>query len=117
MPAKVIDCIEALGLRTFGRELENPKMVIKRPVFLHKAVLQLYKIEIPALFGLLLRDEGISLERYDANLFDKELEDILRNLGPKIWPDPRIGKRDHLRQPKKGTLYHSELVYPRDEAM
>ncbi|KAF2267959.1 hypothetical protein CC78DRAFT_613653 [Lojkania enalia] len=117
MPSGVIEHVEALGLRTFGKEVEDPRIIVKRPVFTNKAVLQLYKTEIPSLFGRLLRDEGASLDREDPSLFNSELDKLLVEFGPQIWPQPGRGDRSHLRKPAKGTLYPSNLVYPRDQAI
>ncbi|KAF2111724.1 hypothetical protein BDV96DRAFT_581664 [Lophiotrema nucula] len=116
----VIDYIEALGLRTYGKELEDPKVLVRRPVFKHEDVLRLYRKEIPALFGQLLRDErdgGHTLNRDDPNLFDRELEVLLTELGPRIWPEPGKGDRSHLREPKRDSMYEMELSYPRDKSV
>ncbi|KAF2176623.1 hypothetical protein K469DRAFT_755566 [Zopfia rhizophila CBS 207.26] len=110
----VIEYIEALGLRTYGKETVDPTLVIRRPVFNHVSVLRLYKIEIPHLFAKLIRDDGKTMDREDKNLFDKELDEVLEELGPQIWPEPGSGDRSHLRDAEPGTKYPSDLVYPRD---
>src|SRR5205807_1909364 len=89
-----------------------PNAVVRRAVFKHGPVIELYEIELSILFNRLISEE--SLDRDDPNLFDKELDAILAKWGPEIWPQPRHGTRDHLRKPEKGTRYTSDLVYPRD---
>ncbi|KAF2473176.1 uncharacterized protein BDR25DRAFT_341326 [Lindgomyces ingoldianus] len=113
--AGVIDYIEALGLRTFGKEVEDPTVIVKRPKFNNEYVRRLYKIELLALWGLLLRDEGTTLDRDDPDLFDEELDDVLEEYGPRIWPKSASANRSHLRTPHPGSLYPKELVYPRDK--
>lgn len=111
---RIVENIEALGLRTSGKELENPSAVVKPSIFTYAPVNELYRIKIPALCVRLLHDEGTTLDRDDPNLFDAELNEILQLLGPKIWPKPSSGSRDHLRKPEEGSRYPLELVYPRD---
>jgi hypothetical protein len=106
--------IESLGIQTFGKERENPNFVVRRIVLNYHPLLKLCRVELPVLFGRLLRDEGTVLDRYNPNLFDDELDSLLAEYGPLIWPDPGTGSRDHLRDPQKGTLYTSDLIYPRD---
>lgn len=86
--------LERLGLRVYNRD-PTPT----RPVFKHHALLRLDRLEISSLFGILLRDEGSVLSREDPNLFDKELDKVLEEFGPLVWPIPGQGSRDHLRQP------------------
>ncbi|KAF2738115.1 hypothetical protein EJ04DRAFT_574090 [Polyplosphaeria fusca] len=114
MGGRVNELIEALGLRTFGAELHDPAVVVKRPKFLHDDVIQLFKKEIPALFGTLVKNEGATLDRNNLNLFDKELDDLLAVFGPKIWPELGHGDRTHLRQPSSDSHYKTPLVYPKD---
>lgn len=105
--------MECLGLRTY-----NTKTCATRAVFKHSGVLRLYKLELPSLFGVLLRDEGIIISREDPQLFDKELDKLLREeFGPLIWPEPSKGNREHLLEARFGTLYESDLIYPRDDTM
>jgi len=110
----VNDYIEALGLQTYGIERHDPHAVVRRPSFKFQPVIDLYKRELPALYGRLLRDEGTLLDRHDPNLFDKELDDILISLGERIWPRPGNGSRVHLRKPDPSTRYPDHLIYPRD---
>jgi hypothetical protein len=109
---RVYNVIEGLGLRVYNNSNPTPT----RPVFRNVAVLRLYRLEIPALFGMLLRDEGSALSREDPNLFDKELDKVLQEFGPLVWPVPGEGNRDHLRVPQDNTLYTMELIYPHDAA-
>jgi hypothetical protein len=44
--------LRSLGLRTYNKEPGT-----SRAIFKHDAVLELYRLEIPRLFGILLRDE------------------------------------------------------------
>jgi hypothetical protein len=76
-----------------------------------------YQVELPVLFGRLLRDESPAFDRNTPNLFEEELDDLLQEYGPQIWPEFGAGSRDHLRKPREGTRYTSDLVYPRDHAM
>lgn len=105
----VIHYIESLGLQTYGKE-----KTVKRPIFKYEPLNKLYKNELPALFGLLLRDDGATLHRKDPNLFENELDGLLREYGPQIWPEPGHGSRAHLREAKQGTRYTIDVVYPRD---
>jgi hypothetical protein len=108
------DEIEGLGLRVYNNN--SSKSTTTRPVFKDADVLRLYRLEIPALFGILLRDEGSVLNREDPNLFDEELDKVLEEFGPLVWPMPGGGSRDHLRVPQEDTLYTKELFYPQDTA-
>lgn len=94
--------LKALGLRT-----QNTGATLTRPVFASKVVLRLYREEVGALFGILCRD---GLDREDPNLFDAELDALLADLGPLIWPKPGEGDRQYLRD-------DSDLEYPRDTAV
>jgi hypothetical protein len=76
-----------------------------------------YRVELPVLFGRLLRDESPILNRDNPLLFEEELDDLLQEYGPQVWPELGAGSRDHLREPQEGTPYTSDLVYPRDHAM
>lgn len=88
-----------------------------RAIFHYEPLLELYKREIPSLFGILLRDEGTFVDRTDPELFEAELEELLKRYGPLIWPAPGHGPRDHLLNPQEGSHYTSELVYPRDNVL
>jgi hypothetical protein len=99
----------SLGLRTYNKEPHS-----SRAIFKHGAVLELYRLEILSLFGILLRDEGSILDRGDPKLFDKELDILLQSYGPRIWPKIGEGDRGHLLEPRAGTMYDSDIVYPRD---
>ena len=88
-----------------------------RAVFHHEPLLRLYKLEIPSLFGRLVRDEGIFLDRTDPGLFQTELEEVLTELGPSIWSDLGRGPRDHLLKPVAGSRYLPDLVYHRDKSV
>jgi hypothetical protein len=101
--------LDRLGLRTYNTAWNNGRVVLK-----HKAALQLYHQELPSLFGILLRDEGTILSRQDPQLFDKELEELLQEFGPLIWPEVGKGSREHLFDALAGTLYESDLIYPHD---
>ncbi|KAF9697244.1 hypothetical protein EKO04_004786 [Ascochyta lentis] len=109
---RVSELLETLGLRNHSTSGYQA-----RPVFHYEPLLKLYKLEIPSLFGVLLRDEGVFLDRADPNLFDAELEDLLTELGPLIWPLPGQGLRDHLLNPVKGSRYPADLMYPRDSTL
>lgn len=112
---RVHEEIERLGLRVYNNN--NSVSTNTRPVFKNADVLRLYRLEIPALFGILLRDEGSVLSREDPNLFDKELDKVLEEFGPLVWPvSGGEGSRDHLRVPQENTLYTKELIYPQDTA-
>lgn len=104
--------VELLGLQTYGHE-----EVKRRPVFRSKPVIELYKTELTLLFGLLHSDQGAAHDRNDPLLFDQELNTLLKTFGPQIWPELGQGSRGHLLKPQVGTLYTSDLVYPRDNAM
>ncbi|EDU51283.1 hypothetical protein PtrSN002B_004993 [Pyrenophora tritici-repentis] len=111
----IIHHIESLGLQTFGKERTDPTAQVRRPVFKHEALVKLYKTELPVLFGLLLRDDGVTLSRKDPNLFDNELDELLLGYGPQVWPKPGHGSREHLREAKEGTRYSFDVEYPRDK--
>ncbi|KAF2026177.1 hypothetical protein EK21DRAFT_39146, partial [Setomelanomma holmii] len=104
--------IEALGWRTYN----NPDGVVNRPIFKFEPIIRLYKVELSHLFGILLRDEGAVLNREDPMLFDKELEKLLHEYGPLVWPHPENDNRNrqHLRDAQAETLYEQGLMYPRD---
>jgi hypothetical protein len=104
--------VERLGLRTHNRDSNTT-----RPKFQNAAVIRMYRQEMNYLFAVLCVGEGSVLSRNDPQLFDKELNDLLKEFGPLIWPMPGEGSRDHLRQPQADTLYKEELVYPRDSAV
>lgn len=91
--------LKALGLRTL-----NTSALLTRPVFASKSVHRLYREEVGSLFGKLCRDK---LDRDDPDLFDAELETLLADSGPLIWPKPGEGDRQCLRD-------DSDLEYPRD---
>lgn len=107
----VTEILEALGLKDYGTSGHRT-----RAVFHYEPLLKLYKLEIPSLFGRLLRDEGILLDRADPNLFQVELGELLAEFGPLIWPTPGQASRDHLLKPQKDSRYRSDIVYPRDES-
>lgn len=105
--------IEALGLQTYN----DPSSTVRNPAVFHfEPVIKLYKLEIPALFGRLMRDAH-ELDREDPNLFDGELEQVLLKFGPLIWPEPGKGSREHLRTAQAGTLYEADLAYSHDTAI
>lgn len=108
----VTELHESLGFRDYGGSGHRT-----RAVFHYEPLLRLYKLEVPSLFGRLLRDEGILLDRTDAQLFDAELDELLDEFGPLIWPLPGLGPRDHLLEPNEGSRYTSDLVYPRDKTV
>jgi hypothetical protein len=108
----VTELLESLGLRDYGNSNYQA-----RAVFKFEPLLRLYRLEIPSLFGLLLRDEGISLDRADPNLFEADLDELLKEYGPLIWPSPGQGCRDHLLTPDEGSRYTSDLVYPKDNTV
>jgi hypothetical protein len=107
---KVSEVLECLGFRNCGSS--KPRA---GAVYHYSPLVDLYKYEIPSLFGRLLRDEGLFFERTDPDLFEAELCELLEKYGPLIWPVPGQGPRDHLLTPQADTLYHAELVYPRDD--
>lgn len=109
---RITEIHESLGFKNHG----NPSHRT-RAVFHYEPLLRLYKLEIPSLFGRLMRDEGILYDRSNPNLFQTELEELLSGLGPLIWPDPGQGPRDHLLEPVEGSRYPSDLIYPRDKDM
>lgn len=100
--------LQSLGLRSYTASA--------RAVFKHDAVNRLYREELPSLFRILVRDRGSTLDRDDPVLFDKELDQLLGEYGPLIWPGEGEGNRDHLLAAQAGTPYESDLVYPRDTA-
>jgi hypothetical protein len=104
--------LEGLGLRTYNNEHHS-----NRAIFKYKPVIQLYRVELLALVGILCRDEGSVLHREDPELFDDELDKLLEEFGPLIWPKPGEGNRDHLCEAQAGTSYEIDLVYPHDTAM
>jgi hypothetical protein len=104
--------LAALGLRTYNSAHSH-----SRATFKYEPIIRLYKLEIPSLFGILCRDEGSILQREDPNLFDKELDKLLEEYGPLIWPKPGEGDRDHLLEARMGSPYEQDLVYPRDTVM
>lgn len=108
------DSIVALGWLTCGREVEDPTAVVRRPKFDHPAIKHLYKIEITHLFARLFLDDGKTLKRDDPLLFEKELDDLLAEYGPKIWPEIGKGDRSHLRQADEDSYYPADLVYPKN---
>ncbi|KAH5023418.1 hypothetical protein HBI70_056750 [Parastagonospora nodorum] len=99
--------LQSLGLRSYTTSA--------RAVFKHEAVNRLYREELPSLFRILVRDQGSTLDRDDPALFDKELDQLLREYGPLIWPGE--GSRNHLLTARFGTPYESDLVYPRDSTV
>ncbi|KAF1947616.1 hypothetical protein EJ02DRAFT_333514, partial [Clathrospora elynae] len=78
----------------------------------HELLKMLFNIELADLLGRLLRDEGTVLDAADPELFDHELDDLLQEYGPSIWPELGQGNRDHLCQPRPYIRYASDLVYP-----
>jgi hypothetical protein len=105
--------LKALGLRTCNSTEQTPT----RAVFGSEPVNRLYKHEIPALFGILCRDEGTILDIDDPLLFDKDLDKLLLEFDPLIWPKPGEGDRNHLHEAQPGTPYDTDLWYPRDAAV
>lgn len=103
--------LELLGLQSLN---EASGTFTRRASFEYAPVLRLYRLEVPALFGILQRD---GLDRGDPNLLDVELDNLLEDVGPLIWPAPGDGSREHLRKPDRDTLYKVDLVYPRDGSM
>jgi hypothetical protein len=79
----VAETLESLGLKDHGTSGYRA-----RAIFYYEPLLKLYKLETPSLFGRLMRDEGIFLDRADLNLFKTELEELLTEFGPMIWPGP-----------------------------
>lgn len=110
----VTEHLESLGLKDLGTSERKT-----RAVFRYDPLVKLYKLEIPSLFGRLLHDEGLFLDRADPELFETELDEILKTYGPSIWPVPGQGPRDHLLDPdpREGSRYPSALVYPRDSTV
>lgn len=108
----VAEILESLGLKDHGTSGYQA-----RAVFHYEPLLRLYKLEIPSLFGRLIRDEGIFLDRADPDLFQTELDELLTELGPLIWPLPGQGPRDHLLKPVAESRYTSDLVYLKDKDM
>jgi hypothetical protein len=94
--------LQSLGLQTL-----NSATQLTRPIFASKAVTRLYRVEIGALFGILSHKK---LDRDDPMLFNAELDALLVEYGPLIWPKPGEGDRQCLRD-------DSELEYPRDSAV
>jgi hypothetical protein len=105
--------LKALGLRTCNSTGQTQT----RAVFESEPVNRLYKHEISALFGILCRDEGTVLDRNDPLLFDKDLDKLLLEFGPLVWPIPGEGDRKHLHEAQPGTPYDTDLLYPRDAAV
>jgi len=110
----IIQRIESLGLQTYGKERTDPTAKIRRPLFKHEPLRELYREELTILFNQLLRDDGVTVSRKDPNLFDHELDVLLQEYGPQIWPKPGHGSRDHLLEAKEGTRYTFDIEYPRD---
>jgi hypothetical protein len=111
----VTELHECLGFRDYGESGHRA-----RAVFRYEPLLRLYKLELPRLFGLLLRDERDEtklLDRADPKLFETEMDELLEKYGPLIWPALGEGSREHLLEPKEGTRYTSDLEYPRDSVM
>ena len=107
----VSEVLKCLGFRDYGSSIPQA-----HKVYHYSPLIDLYKYEIPSLFGRLLRDEGIFLDRTDPTLFEAELSELLENYGPLIWPVPGQGPRDHLLTPQADNLYPVELMYPRDKS-
>lgn len=107
----VIDCIEALGLRICN--LEDGASRVARPRFRHRPSAKLYKVKISGLFHKLDSDNEGKYTRSDPLLFDKELDLILAQFGPEIWPDKE--PRPHLRVPDATSRYDRNLYYPQDK--
>jgi hypothetical protein len=107
----VHSALQGLGLRTYNTEPH-----ITRAVFKHDAVIRLYRDGLQSLFGILCRDERLGLSRDDPNLLNAELDQLLQEYGPLIWPHPSEGCRDHLHIAEIGTKYETDFVYPRDAA-
>jgi hypothetical protein len=118
-PATKPPCGKGVRVHLTSLDLQSYNKVpgATRAVFRHGAVLRLYKSEIPSNFGILLRDGGSILSRDDPKLFDEELETLLESYGPRIWPNIGGGDREHHLDPQPGTMYDSEIVYPRDKRM
>jgi hypothetical protein len=104
--------LERLGIRT-----DNDETSTTRPKFKDAAVSRMYREELCYLFDVFCCDEGSVLTRDDPQLFDTELNSLLEEFGPLVWPVPDGDNRDHLRQPQAESLYKEELVYPRDATM
>lgn len=107
----IYEVLERLGFRDYGSS-----KLKAQAVYQYEPLVNLYKFEIPSLFGRLLRDEDIFLDRADPELFDPELEELLQEYGPLIWPAPGQGRRDHLLFPQADSGYTSELIYPEHNA-
>ena len=107
----VSEVLECLGFRDYG-----PSTPKAHKLYHYSQLVDLCKYEIPSLFGRLLRDEGLFLERTDTDLFEAELCELFEDYGPLIWPVPGQGPRDHLLTPKADSLYPVELIYPRDKS-
>ena len=93
---------------------------MRKPVFRYEPVTALHEFELAALLGLLLRNAhnaNTVIDLHDPTLLDKELDQLLVEYGPLIWPKPGQGSRDHLRKPQEGTRYPADLIYPRDSTM
>lgn len=101
--------LELLGLRTYGNN-------VKHHEFQYEPVRRLIGSEIHPLFCLLLRNEDISLDQNDPDLFDEELDAVLEHYGPQIWSTDQRN-RNHLLEPSMSTAYTSHLEYPRDKHM
>jgi hypothetical protein len=104
--------LERLGIRTYNEETSTT-----RPKFKDAAVSRMYRQELCYLFDILCCDDGSVLDRTNPRLFDEELDSVLEEFGPLIWPMQGQGSRNHLRQPQGDSLYKEELVYPRDATM
>jgi hypothetical protein len=107
----VFEVLECLGFHDFG----SSSIPWAHKVYHYSPLIDLYKYEIPSLFGRLLRDEGLFLERTDPDLSEAELCELLEEYGPLIWSVPGQGPRDHLLTPQADNLYPAELIYPRDK--
>lgn len=108
----IFELLESLGLKDYSTSGHQA-----RAVFHYEPLLRVYRLEVPSLFGRLSRDEGVSLDRADPHLFEAELDKLLAEFGPLIWPAHGQGPRDHLLEPTKGSRYTSDLVYPKDKIM
>ncbi|KAF1842121.1 uncharacterized protein K460DRAFT_398191 [Cucurbitaria berberidis CBS 394.84] len=113
----IADRLELLGLQTCDKKRQDHSLATRRPVFRYEPVITLYYTELSSLSSLLLREEVTNLDRFDPHLFDNELGKLLETYGPLIWPETGEGNRLHLLMPQEGTLYESDLVYPRDTAV
>ncbi|OCL01958.1 hypothetical protein AOQ84DRAFT_369675 [Glonium stellatum] len=114
-PLRVHACLEAAGLRTSGKHSasdQETKMVHRKPKFDFKPVSDLYYNKV-AYLSHKLSEGGDVYDRLDRFLFDTELEQILKDSGPTIWPEST--ERQHLLVADPSTRYQRDLFYPQDK--